>query len=63
MNQLKNCTSEEVQKGKVYGMYGYHDITCHVIFDVKKDFTQKAIFVANCSKTKEPVSLTCSSVV
>ena len=44
-------------------MHGYWDITCYIIFDVKLDFTLKAIFVANSSKSEAPVALTYSSVV
>ena len=52
-----------MQKGKVDDMHGYQEITCHVIFDVKIDFTWKAIFVAHVSKTNVPVVLTYLSVV
>ena len=44
-------------------MHGYQKITCHVIFDVKMDFTWKSRFVSNGSKTEAPVALTYSSVV
>ena len=54
----EDFTPEEVQKGKVDSMYGYQDITYHVIFDVNMDFTQKAILVANVSKTEAPVAIT-----
>ena len=57
------CTPEEVRKGEVDDMHGYHEIICHVIFDVKMDFTRKDIFVGNGSNTEAPVALTYSSVV
>jgi hypothetical protein len=41
----------------------YKEIPCHIIFDVKMDFTQKARFVAGGHKTDPPTSLTYSSVV
>ena len=44
-------------------MQGYWDITCHIIFEVKLDFTLKAIFVANGSKSEAPGALTYSRVV
>ena len=44
-------------------MTGFQEITCHLIFDVKMDFTRKARFVANGSKTEAPLSITYSSVV
>jgi hypothetical protein len=42
---------------------GYKQIPCHIIFDVKMDFTQKARFVAGGNKTDPPSTLTYSSVV
>jgi hypothetical protein len=42
---------------------GYKEIPCHIIFDVKLDFTRKARFVAGGHKTDPPASLTYSSVV
>jgi len=42
---------------------GYKEIPCHIIFDVKMDFTRKAWFVAGGHKTDPPTSLTYSSVV
>ena len=47
----------------VYDMHGYQEIICHVIFDVKMDFTLKSRFFANGSKTDAPVALTYSRVV
>ena len=44
-------------------MHGYQEIICHVIFDMRMDFTLKARFSANGSKTDAPVALTYSSVV
>ena len=60
---IEYCTLEEVRKGKVDDMHGYREITCHVISEMKMDFTQRARFVANGSKTEAPVALTYSSVV
>jgi hypothetical protein len=56
-------TPEEIRAGKALKMTGYQEITCHLAFDVKMDFTRKARFVANGSKTKAPLSITYSSVV
>jgi len=42
---------------------GYKKIPCHIIFDVKMDFTHKARFVAGRHKTDPPATLTYSSVV
>lgn len=56
-------TPDEVRRGKAPEMTGYQEITCHLIFDVKMDFTRKARFVANGSTTDAPASVTYSSVV
>jgi hypothetical protein len=42
---------------------GHKEIPCHIIFDIKMDFTRKARFVAGGHKTDPPTSLTYSSVV
>ena len=42
---------------------GYKMIACHMIFDVKMDFTRKARYVARRHMTTMPVALTYSSVV
>jgi hypothetical protein len=42
---------------------GYKWIKCHMIFDVKMDFTRKARFVAGGHMTDPPASITYSSVV
>lgn len=44
-------------------MIGFQEIRCHVIFDVKMDFTRKARFVAGGHTTDTPGSITYSSVV
>jgi hypothetical protein len=42
---------------------GLQKIKCHMIFDVKMDFTRKARFVAGGHMTEPPASITYSSVV
>ena len=42
---------------------GYQHIVCHMIFNVKIDFTQKARFVAGGHMTEAPALLTYSSLV
>ena len=44
-------------------LIGYTEIRCHMIFDVKMDFTRKARFVAGGHLTDAPSSVTYSSVV
>ena len=43
--------------------FGFQDIGCHLIFDVKMDFTRKARFVAGGHTTEAPSSITHYSVV
>ena len=47
-----------MQKGNVDEIHGYQEITFHVIFDVKMDFTHKSRSVTNGSNTEAPVALT-----
>jgi hypothetical protein len=54
---------EDVRSNRVDQLRGFQEIRCHIIFDVKMDFTRKARFVAGGHMTKAPNSLTYSSVV
>ena len=51
----------KVRSGKE--LIGYTEITCHMVFDVKMDFTRKARFVAGGHLTDAPETVTYSSVV
>ena len=51
----------EVRKGKQ--LVGFTEIACHMVFDVKMDFTRKARFVAGGHLTDDPTTITYSSVV
>ena len=53
----------DVRSGKVPSFTGFQEMKCHMIFDVKIDFTRKARFVAGGHMTEAPASLTYSSVV
>ncbi|KAI2501269.1 Reverse transcriptase (RNA-dependent DNA polymerase) [Fragilaria crotonensis] len=53
----------QARSGKEPSMIGFQEIRCHVIFDVKMDFTRKARFVAGGHTTDTPGSITYSSVV
>jgi len=62
--EMKNCRSafkflDEDEKVPI----GYKWIKCHLIFDVKMDFTRKARFVAGGHMTNPPAEITYSSVV
>ena len=56
-------TPQEVRDGKTSDFVGYQEIGCHMVFDIKMDFTRKARFVAGGHTTEAPASMTYSSVV
>ena len=60
---VKECTPEQVRANQVDKLRGHQEIKCHIIFDIKMDFTRKARFVAGGHMTETPNSLTYSSVV
>ena len=61
--EVEGVTPEQIRRNEVENMKGYQEITCHMIFDVKMDFTRKARYVANGAMTEAPVGLCYSSVV
>jgi len=63
--EMKNARPAfEIIKGDVKVPPGYKEIPCHMVFDVKMDFTwKKARFVAGGHVTDPPSTLTYSSVV
>ena len=62
-NPMDGCTPEQVRANKIDELRGFQEIKCHIVFDVKMDFTRKARFVAGGHTTEAPNSLTYSSVV
>ena len=60
---VDGVTPEMVRSNQVPQLRGFQEIKCHIIFDVKMDFTRKARFVAGGHLTEAPNSLTYSSVV
>jgi hypothetical protein len=56
-------TPQQVREGKVAEFIGFQEIGCHIVFDIKMDFTRKARFVAGGHRTSAPTSLTYLSVV
>ena len=70
MNRVKvvwaaadGVSSKQAQTDKESSMIGYQEIRCHVIFNVKMDFTRKARFVAGGHTTDTPGLITYLSVV
>jgi hypothetical protein len=56
-------TPQEVREGKASQLIGFQEIGCHIVFDIKMDFTRKACFVAGSHTTTAPTSMTYSSVM
>jgi len=54
---------DDVRSGRADGMVGFQEIGCHIVFDIKMDFTRKARFCAGGHTTEAPSSITYSSVV
>ena len=59
----KKFTPEQVRSQKTNEYIGFQDIGCHLIFDIKMDFTRKSRFVAGCQTTEAPSAIAYSSVV
>ena len=57
----EDLTPQDIANGK--DLVRYIKITCHMIFDVKMDFTRKAPLVAGGNLTEAPTRVTYSSVV
>ena len=60
---MDGVTPNDVYNGKIKELTGYQEIKCHMIFDVKMDFTRKARFVARGDLTTTTPKVTYSSVV
>ena len=56
-------TPEKIRSQKTNKYIGFQEIGCHLIFDVKMDFTRKARFVAGGHTTEASSAITYSSVV
>lgn len=60
---IDGATPEQVTANQVEQLHGFQEIKCHIIFDVKMDFTWKARYAAGGHMTETPNSLTYLSVV
>ena len=58
-----DVTPQDVRNGKVPDMIGYQEIGCHLVFEIKMDFTRKTRYVAGGHTTVAPPWQTYSSVV
>ena len=56
-------TPQQVRDGQTSEFVSFQEIGCHIVFDIKMDFTWKACFVASRHTTEAPASMTYSSVV
>ena len=59
----KKETPDKILIGGVKGFIGFQEVTCHIIFNVKMEFSIKSQMVANGAITEAPLSLTYSCVV
>ena len=64
---IEGVTLEEVRVNKIDQLHGFPENKCHIIFDVKMDFTRKAQFVAGGHMTVKKrnmvmVKVTCLSL-
>ena len=57
-----DITPDDVRSGKAKDMIGFKEIGCHIVFDIKMDFTRKASFCAG-AHTNTPMAMAYSSVV
>ena len=55
--EVEGCITEEVRQVEVDELKGFQEITCHIIFDVKMDFTCKARYAENVAMNDMPVGL------
>jgi hypothetical protein len=62
-NVCDDITPNDVQSVKVKDMIGFQEIGCHIVFNIKMDFTRKARFCAGGHTTDTPAAMTYSSVV
>ena len=60
---IPQTTPDKIRTVKAEDLIRYKKITCHIIFDGKKDFTMEAMFVANVAITAAIESLTWPSAV
>ena len=54
-------TIDDARAGK--RLVGFQEIACHMVFEIKMDFTRKARYVAGGNTTEPPAEATYSSVV
>jgi hypothetical protein len=56
-------TPNDSQSGKAKNMIGFQEIDCHIVFNIKMDFTRKARLFAGGHTTDTPMAMTYSSGV
>ena len=60
---MDGVTPDDVHDGKVKELTGHQEIRCHMISDVKMDFTQKVRFIARGNFTTTTPNVAYSSVI
>jgi hypothetical protein len=61
-NAHDNITPDNIQSGKAKDMIGFQEIGCHIVFNIKMDYTRKVRFCAGGHTTNTPMAMTYSSV-
>ena len=59
----KKVTPDQIRSQRTNDYIVSQEIGCHLIFDVKMDFTSKTRFVSGCYTTEVPLAITYPSVV
>jgi hypothetical protein len=62
-NAHDDITPNDIRSGKVKDMIGFQEIGCHIVFDIKMDFTRKARFCDEGHTTDTPAAMMNSSVL
>ena len=63
VRDVKNYACSQILDSIEAKPISYQQIPCHIIFDVKMDFTRKAQYVARGHKTEDPTTPTYASIV
>jgi hypothetical protein len=58
-----DITPNDIRSGKAKDMIGFQELDCHIVLDIKMDFTRKARFCAGGHTTDTPMAMTYSSGV
>jgi hypothetical protein len=60
-NAKDGVTPEDIRSGKAKVIIGFPEIGCHIVFDIKMDFTRKARFIPGGHVMETPSAMMYSS--